>query len=170
MMSMVVEHLPKWKYMYETDNRRAYNWGNRGVNRCSVFSILAHVTHKILWGWKLCGRSFQFPVQCTFCPLNPVVLLGKMSPLVCTVMLPCLMMSLTRRGSYWPPETPPRLAAPYTHLNTIGMISDVQWTFDYHMRWSLGLVWACKSERLSWSQVGEFSSELAMQFGNSPLA
>ena len=34
----------KWKY--KTDNGQACNWGGRGVNKCSEFSILAaHPCH-----------------------------------------------------------------------------------------------------------------------------
>ena len=61
-------------------------------------------------------------IYCPFC-FSSVVLLGRMFLHMSTVMLPCLMMSLTRRGNCSPVETPPRLAAPYTRLSTTGRVA-----------------------------------------------
>ena len=60
-----------------------------------------------------------------YCPLcfSSVVLLGRMFLHMSTVMLPCLMMSLIRRGNCSPVETPPRLAAPYTRWSTTGRVA-----------------------------------------------
>ena len=42
-MSMVAEHLQK-NGSVKLKMEQAYNWGRGAANRCSVFSILAHVT------------------------------------------------------------------------------------------------------------------------------